>query len=88
VQLQYDFHKSNLSIIKDRWGLKKASKDVLYTKFNLFEKIDCVSIDSSTLLEGIQQFDTRRNILIKNVIQKYIKIRLFHEVRKTNDVPS
>jgi len=48
--------------------------------------MDCVSIDPSTLLDGIQQFDTQSDILIKNVIQKYIKIRLFHEARKTNDI--
>jgi len=48
--------------------------------------MDCVSIDPSTLLDGNQQFDTHRDILIENVIQKYIKIRLFHEARKTNGI--
>jgi len=44
--------------------------------------MDCVSIDPRTLLDGIQQFDIQRGILIENVIQKYIKIRIFHEARK------
>lgn len=29
MQLQYDYHQSHLSIIKDREGLKKASKDIV-----------------------------------------------------------
>lgn len=109
MQLQYDYHESHLSIIKDRGSLKKASKDVisickisenifrqhhtssiiktknnfpliinkvknvLHTKFNIFEKMECVSIDPSTLLDGIQQFDTHRNILIENVIENISK---------------
>lgn len=45
----------------------------ILTEYNLFQNLSCSQISKHNI------------ILIDNIIQKYIQIRLFHETRKMND---
>lgn len=48
-------HTSSILKTKNNFTLIiNKVKNVLHTQFNVFEKMDCVTIDPSTLLDGIQ----------------------------------
>lgn len=61
-------------------------KNILCTRFNIFDKMDCIPVDPDMLHDWIQEFDTHGDKLIETVTNKYMQIRLFQEDKKINDV--
>jgi len=66
-------HTSCILKTRQKFQLMMNQVKHILTEYNLFENLSC------------SQISQHKIILIDNIIQKYIQIRLFHETRKMND---